>query len=73
MSDILTRNKADSLTIYLSMSVPNFHPLEYYLKLVSTRWASYEISLETLSQQSNAKDGEPVKYSAKFGCQILQS
>ncbi|MCU0517127.1 MAG: hypothetical protein MUC60_09730 [Oscillatoria sp. Prado101] len=55
------------------MSVPNFHPLEYYLKLVSTRWASYEISLETLSQQSNAKDGEPVKYSAKFGCQILQS
>jgi len=62
LSDILTRNKADSLAISLSMSVTGFPSLDYYLKLVPIRGSSYEISRETLTQQNDPTALQPFKH-----------
>jgi predicted ATPase len=62
LSDILSRNKADSLAISLSMSVTGFPSLDYYLKLVPVRGSSYEISRETLTQQNDPTALQPFKH-----------
>lgn len=52
LSEMVTRDKADSVAISLSMSVPDYAPLNYQLKLV-LKGLLYEIDLETLTQQNN--------------------
>ena len=50
LSEIMTRDTADSIAFSLSMSVSNGEPLNYYLKLVP-KGQFYEIAVETLTQQ----------------------
>lgn len=59
---MLTRNKADHLAISLEMSVPKHAPLKYDLKLSPVRGSSYEINLETLTQQNDPNKLQPEKY-----------
>ncbi|MBI3650220.1 MAG: AAA family ATPase [Acidobacteria bacterium] len=59
---LLTRNKAKHLAISLEMSVPNYAPLHYSLKLNPIRGSSYEISEEALTQQNNPRTPQPQKH-----------
>ncbi len=54
LGEILTRDRAQNLEIGLRMSVPQHNPLEYYLR-VNSQGYSYEISSETLTQNSKGK------------------
>jgi len=69
LSEILTRDKADSVAIALSMSVPGFAPLDYQLKLVP-KGLSYEIALETLTQKNNPNAVEPFKHIDSRGLDV---
>jgi len=63
LESILTRKqKADHLMIHLEMDVPDHAPLKYDLKLIPARGSSYEISLETLTQQNDRQAPEPHKH-----------
>lgn len=61
LSEIITRDKADSMAISLRMSVPDSAPLDYYLKL-ALKGQFYGIDLETLTQQRDSTASEPFKY-----------
>lgn len=52
LSNILTYDRADELSVEISMTVPGYEPLEYSLKL-RTQSVAYAISEERLSQQSH--------------------
>ncbi len=69
LNDIITRGKADSLEISLSMSVPNEKPLEYYLK-ITPKGLSYEIEKETLTQQRDPDASAPFKYIESSGLDV---
>lgn len=69
LSQIVTRDKADSVTLSLSMPVQNHQPLQYCLKL-ATKGQFYDISLETLTQQRNPSASEPFKYIDSHGLDI---
>lgn len=62
LEGMLTRSKADHLAICLTMSVPGYAPLDYYLKLVPLPGSSYRISQETLTQQNDPSAPQPHKY-----------
>src|SRR3989442_8503350 len=49
LESILTRSKAQHLSISLEMGVPGHAPIKYFLKMTPARGSSYEISLETLT------------------------
>jgi len=49
VSSVLTRDKADSVSLFLDMDVPGYKPLEYELNL-TPKGAGYAISSEVLSQ-----------------------
>ena len=61
LSEIITRDKADSMAISLRMSLSDSAPLDYYLQL-ALKGQFYEISLETLTQQRDSNASEPFKY-----------
>lgn len=50
LSDLITRDKAASITFNLSMSVPNHAPLDYHLQ-IEPQGPFYSIKEETLTQQ----------------------
>ena len=62
LESILTRNKADRLAFELTMNVPDYAPLNYYLELVPFGGASYQISQETLTQHNDPKAPAPLKH-----------
>lgn len=55
VSSVLTREKADSVSLFVDMNVPGHNPLEYQLSL-TPKGVGYAISQEVLSQ---SKDGRP--------------
>jgi len=70
LSEIMTRDKADSLAISLSMSVSGgYAPLDYYLKL-DAKGQFYEIEAETLTQKNNPDAYEPFKHIDSHGADI---
>ncbi len=79
LSEIMTRDTADSIAFSLSMSVSNGEPLNYYLKLVP-KGQFYEIAVETLTQQRNASQifkhidsrGLDVKYSTPQQYELIR-
>ena len=69
LNQMVTREKADSLAISLSMPVQNQEPLRYFLKLV-TKGQFYEIGQETLTQQRDLFADRPLKYIDSHGLDI---
>ncbi len=69
LNQMMTRDKADSIAISLSMPVQNQEPLRYCLKLV-TRGQFYEIGQETLTQQRDPSADRPLKYIDSRGLDI---
>ncbi len=64
VADILTRGKADMLSLHVNMEVPNQQPLEYDIALTPTG-VGYAISSEMLSQ-ARAGYAEPFKHIESF-------
>lgn len=69
LNQMVTRDKADSVAISLSMPVQNQEPLRYFLKLV-TKGQFYEIGQETLTQQRDPSADRPLKYIDSRGLDI---
>ena len=69
LNQMITRDKADSLTISLSMPVQNQESLRYSLTL-ATKGQFYEIGQETLTQQRNLYADRPFKYIDSRGSDI---
>jgi predicted ATPase len=69
LNQMVTRDKADSVAISLSMPVQNQEPLRYFLKLV-TKGQFYEIGQETLTQQRDPSAATPLKYIDSRGLDI---
>jgi len=69
INEILTRGKAQELSIAVSKQVPDRQPLQYGLTL-SPKGLSYEIREETLTQQSDPNAPEPFKYIESRGLDI---
>lgn len=67
--DIVTRDRANSITISLSMSVPGYAPLNYQLE-VALKGFTYEIAIETLTQQNNPHAVEPFQYIESRGLDV---
>lgn len=72
LSEMMTRDKADSLGLFLSMPVPDNKPLEYYLKLVP-KGQFYEIAVEALTQQRHPLSTGRFIYIASQGLDITYS
>jgi predicted ATPase len=69
LPDIITRDRANSIAISLSMSVPGYAPLDYQLE-VALKGFIYEIALETLTQQNNRHAVEPFKHIDSRGLDV---
>jgi predicted ATPase len=69
ISQIVTLDRADSVSISLSMPIENQEPLNYSLKL-ATKGQFYEIGLETLIQQRNPYAYQPFKYIESRGLDV---
>lgn len=69
LNQMVTRDKADSVAISLSMPVQNQEPLRYFLKLV-TKGQFYEMGQETLTQQRDPSADRPLKYIDSRGLDI---
>lgn len=69
LSQMVTLDRADSVSISLSMPVQNWEPLNYSLKL-ATKGQFYEIGLETLSQQRDPNASQPFKYIESRGADV---
>lgn len=69
LPDIVTRDRANSIAISLSMSVPGYAPLDYQLE-VALKGFTYEIALETLTQQNNRHALEPFKHIDSRGLDV---
>ncbi len=69
LNEIVTRDKTNNLAISLCMSVPNYASLDYRLELVP-KGLSYEIALETLTQQNNPSAFEPFKHIDSRGLDV---
>jgi predicted ATPase len=67
---MVTRDKAESVAISLSMPVQNQEPLRYFLKLASKSSQFYEIGQETLTQQRDLNADRPLKYIDSRGLDI---
>jgi predicted ATPase len=72
LSEMLTRDKADTLTVSLSMPVADKEPLKYDLKL-ALKGQFYEIGLETLTQQRDPTAPQPFKYIDSRGLDVKYS
>ncbi|MCC5622541.1 AAA family ATPase [Nostoc sp. CHAB 5715] len=69
LSDIMTRDRAKSIIISLSMTVPGYAPLDYRLE-VAPKGLAYEIALETLTQQNDSSALEPFKHIESRGLDV---
>lgn len=69
ISQIVTLDRADSVSISLSMPIENQEALQYSLKL-STKGQFYEIGLETLLQKRNLSASQPFKYIESRGLDV---
>ncbi|HLP89342.1 MAG TPA: AAA family ATPase [Nostocaceae cyanobacterium] len=69
LSDIITRDKATSVAISLSMTVPGHAPLNYDLE-VALKGFAYEITLETLTQKNDPWASNPFKHIESRGLDI---
>ncbi|WP_341730346.1 AAA family ATPase [Microcoleus sp. EPA2] len=69
LSQIVTVDRADSVSISLLMPIENQEPLNYYLK-IATKGQFYEIGLETLIQQRNPDAVQPFKYIESRGLDV---
>jgi predicted ATPase len=69
LSQIVTLDRADSVSISLLMPIENQEPFNYSLKL-ATKGQFYEIDLETLSQQRNPAALQPFKYIESRGLDV---
>lgn len=69
ISQIVTLDRADSVSISLSMPIENQEVLKYSLKL-ATKGQFYEIGLETLIQQRNPDAYQPFKYIESRGLDV---
>ena len=56
VSSVLTRDKADSVSLFVDMDVPGYKPLKYELNL-APKGAGYAISREVLSQDRERSTG----------------
>ncbi|MFZ2634016.1 MAG: AAA family ATPase [Desulfosalsimonadaceae bacterium] len=56
VSSVLTRDKADSVSLFVDMDVPGYKPLKYELNL-APKGAGYAISREELSQNRERNTG----------------
>lgn len=56
LSSVLTRDKADSLSLFVDMDVPGYRPLEYELNM-TPKGTGYTISREVLSQSREGRPG----------------
>jgi predicted ATPase len=56
VSNVLTRDKADSVSLFVDMDVPGYNPLEYELNLIP-KGTGYAISREVLSQTKDGRVG----------------
>jgi predicted ATPase len=68
LPDIITRDRANSIAISLSMSVPGYAPLNYQLE-VALKGFTYEIVRETLTE-NNPLVLEPFKHIDSFGLDV---
>ena len=68
LPDIITRDRTNSITISLSMSVPGYAPLDYQLE-VALKGFTYEIALETLTE-NNPLVLEPFKHIDSRGLDV---
>lgn len=69
LNEILTRGRSRALEIGVSMTVPDYEPLQYNLAL-SPKGFAYEIMQETLTQHSDPSRPEPFKYIDSYRSQI---
>lgn len=69
LSQIVTLNRADSVSISLSMPIENQEPLNYSLK-IATKGQFYEMGLETLIQHRNPDAVQPFKYIESRGLDV---
>ncbi|MBG1269166.1 AAA family ATPase [Nostoc sp. WHI] len=72
LNEIMTRDLANSLAISLSMNVADHAPLDYYLKVATKGLSglSYEIALETLTQQNNPNATSAFKHIDSRGLDV---
>jgi predicted ATPase len=68
VSNILTRDKSEEISFYISMEIPDYEPLEYSLSL-STQGMGYSISSEIL-QQKRKDHPTPFKHIDSTGFNI---
>lgn len=69
LNQMLTRDRANSLSISLSMPIKEQEPLHYSLQIL-TKGQFYEIGQETLYQQRNLRVPTPFKYIDSRGLDI---
>ncbi|MEG4228530.1 AAA family ATPase [Microcoleus sp. N9_B2] len=69
LTQMVTLDRADSVSISLSMPIENQEPLNYSLKL-ATKGQFYEIGSETLIQQRNRHASQPFKYIESRGLDV---
>ena len=69
LNQMVTLDKAESITISLSMPVKDREPLNYSVKLAN-KGQFYEIGLETLTQQRDRNAFQPFKYIDSHGLDI---
>ena len=60
VASILTREKAESVSLFVDMNVPGYRPIEYDLRL-TPKGVGYAISYEVLSQERDGHTG-PFKH-----------
>jgi predicted ATPase len=70
LTQMVTLDRADSVSISLSMPIENQEPLNYSLKL-ATKGQFYEIGSETLSQQRDRNASQPFKYIESRGSDVI--
>jgi predicted ATPase len=68
LSEVITRDKAQTLEIALRMSVPHYEPLQYDVQ-INPKGQFYEIGLETLTQK-NKGHSHPFKHIDSRGTNI---
>ena len=69
LNEMLTLERAGSLSISLSMPMENQETLNYSLEL-ATKGSFYEIDSETLGQQHNLDTSQPLKYIESRGLEV---
>ena len=66
VSSILTRDKAECISLFVDMDVPGYKPLEYEINLIP-KGSGYAISREVLSQSKDGRTGSFKHIDSKDG------